>query len=339
MNFDLNHKFNTFENNAGIKSSLIIENCKREKYDVSIMIPTYNRPVLLLETLFSAIKQKTSLSYEIVIIDDTPECVINNDIISIINNENNCAIRYFHNDTNIGLFGNWNRCIELARAEWFTILNDDDILADSWLDDMMALKDNNSFVGCRCKRFTDIKEISSYFQSGYFRKEKVRHKIVPIEHLFFGMWTNGTLGTLLNKKIALDIGGFDEKLYPMSDWHFYFKYANVKKLKIINENLVFNRWLENESMKLDVVKGQIKTNLEFRTFLLRSDLLRLSPIKYISYRFIGHVIMAKAMRIAEKEYSTFSFSKESKRIGFSSLYLRVISFFPYGKIKKIMNIL
>ena len=52
------------------------------------------------------------------------------------------------------MFGNWNRCIELARSEWVFILSDDDLLDRSFVEAMLAVTDRDeaiSLLSCRAE--------------------------------------------------------------------------------------------------------------------------------------------------------------------------------------------
>ena len=41
-------------------------------------------------------------------------------------------MKYYKNEKNIGMYGNWNRCIELSNGEYLTILNDDKASPLNW---------------------------------------------------------------------------------------------------------------------------------------------------------------------------------------------------------------
>ena len=58
-------------------------------------------------------------------------------------------IRLFQNETNLGLVGNWNRCVELAKGEWIKFIFQDDLITHDCLKKMMAsVKDDDTIVFC-----------------------------------------------------------------------------------------------------------------------------------------------------------------------------------------------
>jgi glycosyltransferase involved in cell wall biosynthesis len=91
----------------------------------SVCIPAYNRASLLRRAIES-IRAQSEPRIEIVVSDDasndvTPEVV--RDLSA-----KDPRIRYFRNRQNLGLVGNWNRCLALARAPLMSLVNDDDTL-------------------------------------------------------------------------------------------------------------------------------------------------------------------------------------------------------------------
>jgi glycosyltransferase involved in cell wall biosynthesis len=95
--------------------------------EISVIIPTFNRANLLRKAIDSVLAQE-SADFEIVIsdncsTDETPEVVA-----QFLHDP---RIRYSRNDRNLGMVGNWKKAIfELARAEWFVLMSDDDFLTD-----------------------------------------------------------------------------------------------------------------------------------------------------------------------------------------------------------------
>ena len=46
-------------------------------------------------------------------------------------------IRLIRNQKNIGMFGNWNKCIKEAKGTYVTILNDDDLLNYNFVENLL----------------------------------------------------------------------------------------------------------------------------------------------------------------------------------------------------------
>jgi glycosyltransferase involved in cell wall biosynthesis len=88
---------------------------------VSICIPTYNRAGMIGRAIESALGQ-TYRNIEVIVVDNASTDKTD-EVIAIFSDQ---RLKYVKNDRNLGLFGNFNRCIELARGEIIHILHSDD---------------------------------------------------------------------------------------------------------------------------------------------------------------------------------------------------------------------
>ena len=92
----------------------------------SVMIPTYNVTDLLEKTLRSVLDQDPGPDrMEIVIVDD---CSPNGHAEEIVQSLASDRVRFHRGEANVGLAGNWNRCIALSRGRWVHILHQDDLV-------------------------------------------------------------------------------------------------------------------------------------------------------------------------------------------------------------------
>lgn len=120
-----------------------------EKILVSIAIPAYKRKFLK-QAIDSVLKQ-TYKNIELIIVNDSsPE-----DLDTIINSYHDKRIRYFINKINIGSkdpVRNWNKCLEYAKGEYFSLLCDDDVYDIHFVESMLRLAKLNpqtSVFRCR----------------------------------------------------------------------------------------------------------------------------------------------------------------------------------------------
>lgn len=101
---------------------------------IGILIPTYNRLVFLREALASVLRQ-TYFALDIVVMDDGSS----DGTAKFMSSVSDSRLRYYVNDCNLGLAGNINRGVSLLsnNVEWFSILCDDDILAEDFVESMV----------------------------------------------------------------------------------------------------------------------------------------------------------------------------------------------------------
>ncbi len=92
---------------------------------VSICIPTYNGQEYILQCIESAINQAYK-NIEILVVDDNS----NDNTCQLIKgfNTNDNRIKLIQNEKNLGLVGNWNKCIDAAKGEWIKFLFQDDYM-------------------------------------------------------------------------------------------------------------------------------------------------------------------------------------------------------------------
>src|SRR4051812_14822954 len=90
---------------------------------VSVCIPVFNGGPVIEETMGSVLAQ-TFTDLELVVIDNCST----DDTVARAQAVDDPRVRVVVNDTNIGMCGNWNRCLEEASAEYVKIVCADDVL-------------------------------------------------------------------------------------------------------------------------------------------------------------------------------------------------------------------
>ena len=146
------------------------------KYLVTVCIPTYNGEKYFKECLDS-IQAQTFTDFEVLIVDD---CSSDN-TVKIAQEYANCdpRITIVINQQNLGLVGNWNRCAQLAQGEWLKYVFQDDLIAPTCLEKMLAFASPDTSIIC-CKRdFLFSTETSQKTKDNYL-------KILTLESYFSG---------------------------------------------------------------------------------------------------------------------------------------------------------
>ncbi|MDD1651877.1 MAG: glycosyltransferase [Methanomicrobiales archaeon] len=90
---------------------------------VSICIPTWNRAGMVGDAIRSALAQ-TCRDIEVLVVDNAST----DTTADVVASFRDPRLRYVKNDRNLGLFGNFNRCIELAQGKYLHILHSDDLI-------------------------------------------------------------------------------------------------------------------------------------------------------------------------------------------------------------------
>lgn len=101
---------------------------------VSVCIPTYNRASTLRRVIQDVLNQ-TFPDFELIVCDDASS----DDTGQVVRSFKDDRIRYHRNETNLGLYPNWNRCIQLASGEYIAIYHDHDIYSSTIVERSVAL--------------------------------------------------------------------------------------------------------------------------------------------------------------------------------------------------------
>lgn len=112
---------------------------------VTVGLPVFDSERFLEQTLQSILAQ-TYADFELLISDNvssdaTPE--IARDFC-----RRDRRVRYFRNDVNIGADRNYNRCIELARGDYFWGIGYDDLVDPTYLERCMAILEADPSIAC-----------------------------------------------------------------------------------------------------------------------------------------------------------------------------------------------
>lgn len=219
-----------FGNNV-VKSNLLYDGTLNKTPLISVVIPAYNCE-LIHYAIDSALGQDFDYSFEIVVVDNNG--INNNHVLDYIKSHDQHKIRYFRNQENIGLYPNWNRCVELARGEYVVFLHADDRLSRETLKNLwnchLSIPQDSGIIG----RFNVIDKYGNIVR-GYSDKHKnsnSNYKIGKFGLLYDDLCTG--CGALLKRNCIIDLGGWNPDLYPASDRMLLIKYMQTFGLYRLN---------------------------------------------------------------------------------------------------------
>lgn len=132
-----------------------------EANKVSILIPVFNREVLLDECIQSAINQ-THNNFEVIVVDNAS--TDNTWAVCEQWATKDKRVRIFRNEENLGPVRNWLRCIEEAKGEYCKVLFSDDKLMPNCIEVMInTLKASNAEVVISSVLIGETEEKSKVF--------------------------------------------------------------------------------------------------------------------------------------------------------------------------------
>jgi len=176
---------------------------------ISVIVPTYNRPEMLAEALESILKQ-TFKNFEVVVVNDAGMSV--EEVVLKLNKNKN--ITYVSHAKNRGLAAARNTGIRVARGKYIALLDDDDLFYPNHLEiAMVYLSEETPVIYTDAARATYEKHKKSYRLVG---------KKVPYSIDFEGnKLLVGNISPVncfvFEKEKALQAGLFDKTLTTLED--------------------------------------------------------------------------------------------------------------------------
>lgn len=242
---------NCFEKYYSVKSILIKGKKYNEALKYSIVIPTYKRVSTLKSTLESALNQDYTGEYNIIVCDNNPERNDETELFMQTISDN--RITYYKNAENIGMAGNWNRCVELCDGKYFIMIHDDDLIYTTFIsqcDKILNKYNDIKFLYLGKKNWYQTKD-SNPPQPDNITTAKL-FKMDLFDFLFNGIAPSGII---FSKEETIRLGGFDESTHPIPDLYFNIKIINNSKLYFYTMPLTIYRWSINESYKYKTLLG------------------------------------------------------------------------------------
>lgn len=301
-----------FADHAAVASHQAFASDTARKPLVTIAVPTFRRAQMLVDTLRSCALQDFAAPFEIIVVDNDPSSEVWRDVVSALPELATHDFRYFVNADNLGMFGNFNRCIELARGPWLTIINDDDLLDAPFLSTMLAeigARPGMNGIICR-KAFVDERENAG--QVGAVKRIERRlllewnflgrtvRRIRPGTFFWGAVLGNGA-GFVFRRKLALEMGGFYPEEFPASDYWFFARFSALHGLWQHRAALARVRIAENETAKAETVKSGMLWGSRLQTALVGTAVPRW-------YRLIHPTLLARHLA----EFQQFWRSKVTK---------------------------
>jgi glycosyltransferase involved in cell wall biosynthesis len=197
---------------------------------LTICIPVYERYDYFEEAITSAISQ--TVKCKIIVSDNASSHSKFKDYCLLH------GIQYYRNDTNLGVFANWNKCFSHSNTPYVTILGDDDILYQNYVESFLEAEEK--FNGLDFY-YTNINLLVNDEKKpwphpaiyGLFDKN-----LKIIELGAEGRLGIPSIGGVWNKTIMLE-HPFATDYYGSNDWLWL--YLNTHKMKVYgNENVLLD---------------------------------------------------------------------------------------------------
>jgi len=248
---------------------------------VSVVIPAYNRPLLLQRAIQSVLNQSYR-NIEIIVVDDASTEAI----FPTLNTFSQFNIKYAKHPQNKGLAASRNTGSKMAEGEFINFLDDDDELDPSKIEKQMNIFLNSSpnlgLVYCGYRYV---------FKNKIIIEGKPRHRGHILKYALNDSLTIVTHCALIRKEHLLSIGGFDEQLMSAEDFDFWIRFAKFFEYDYVPETLVtyhlhesgnMTRQLQNRIHVREIIMQKYKNDLIQNKQALSVHLCRLGALYYMA---------------------------------------------------------
>jgi glycosyltransferase involved in cell wall biosynthesis len=213
----------------------------------TIAIPTYNGQSYLADTLRSVMNQ-TDQGFELIVSDD----LSSDDSLEIVKKicGNRATVYLNQSGQNLGLAGNWNRCVELSSGSWVTILHQDDLLTPVFFETHHKIASENTDLGMitgpaplidSSGRVIDSSAVEDLWNKGRFSK------LLP-GRLAGNLVCGNPIrcpATSFRKDLHKQVGGFSDQWKYVVDWYFWYRVSQSSSVGILDSELAYQRWHPN----------------------------------------------------------------------------------------------
>ena len=119
---------------------------------VSVCLACYNAGNYL-EAAVNSVTEQTYTHWELIIVDDCSTDSTPRAVADILSRLADARIRFLTNSERLGMVGNWNRAVSLAKGQFIKLIGQDDILKPDCLEvQVVALQRHPEVTVVTCAR-------------------------------------------------------------------------------------------------------------------------------------------------------------------------------------------
>lgn len=269
---------------------------------VSVCIPTFNNADFLRQAVESVLGQSDQ-DFEIVIVDNcsTDHTGI---LVEDLQKKNDGRIHFYKNDQNIGLTGNFNKCLKYAQGAYIKFLCSDDVLLPECLEKMVAALDTHQSVTLVCSGrliFNEADEKLGFKQ--YPSADDIIRGSNVITKCLFGKNYIGEPTAVMFRKKDLT-GDFREDLPQLMDMEMWFRLLEQGDLLCIGTPLCAVRVHSGQVTHTNKKSGKlIDDNVKLFDEYSQKPYLKITPL----------LVMKRKVLMTYRVWVSRKFISESKK--------------------------
>lgn len=257
---------------------------------VSVCIPAYNSAEYIGRTIESVLSQ-TYENLELIVVDD---CSVDN-TVDIVRSFLDERVRLICNEQNLGMTGNWNKCINEAKGEYIKLIPADDCIYPECIEQSVAVLSDKPeislvIVGSDLVNNED-RVIGSYMH--WKKQGLVKGSIIAKRSAMYNNFFGNPVCAMFRKKDFERTGGFDKDIPYILDFDLWLMLTALGDVWVIKDKLSAFRVRRDSNTGVLTGKGVKIYNEEHRRLLDKHIGLGTFRMNRIERRFS---IVWRAMR-------------------------------------------
>lgn len=208
---------------------------------VSVCIPTYNGEEFVAEAVRSVLAQELQ-DFELLVVDDHSTDAT----LEVVRALLDPRIRVYPNNERLGIPGNWNRCLALARGEFFCLFHQDDVMLPENLIRKAHVLASDPTVGLVHSAAEIVVENSAPTSPADWIENSLEDFTVDGRSYFRKLLFHGNRicapTVVARRQALLDLSGFDEDLGFTPDYEMWMKMCVKSRVAFLSQPLVRYRW-------------------------------------------------------------------------------------------------
>lgn len=214
-------------------------------FDVTVIIPTYNRISMLEEALQSVFSQEFDGTVEIIVIDDN-----SSDGTSEMITEKYPSIRLIQFQENQGAYVARNQAIQTAQGKYIANLDSDDLWEPNYLSSQLAALAGKE----RCFAVSNLVSwsIGKNHKHLDIQKPNLTQYTSSLHHLLIESFIITPSSAMFPRQLFEEVGFFDENLKLGADTDMYIRSLLKGYTPIFSEEFTAIRRIHNQGQMTDV---------------------------------------------------------------------------------------
>ena len=234
---------------------------------VSVVIPTYNRDYVLRSALQSVLSQSFR-DFEVLVVDDASTDTTR----ELVTQFTDPRVHYLRQDTNNGVAAARNLALEMARGEYVSFLDSDDVWMPEKLQREVSFLDATPDVDAV---FSDLKKSDhdGSFCRSFMRTTPVFGMRLPPERyhdplvlsqreMYLCLFQEVPIkpsALTVRRRVFSDVGSFNSSLRSGQDWEFLLRFARFHRFGYIDVPLCHLHVLADSLHRSHLEEGKLAT--------------------------------------------------------------------------------